>query len=187
MYDALTVRDKAERADAIFVLAGRPERKAYGLALWNAGRASVLVLSVGRFEWRGIPDLPLPDGDGGLRALVDQTPPTRRHFFLVLDADGCRAEWIRPGRFGTRREARAFAALAAQRRWRSVVAITTAGHTRRTKQCLRRASRGDLTVAMEPVPESLSAIRREDWWRDRRGRRFVIREWIKTAVYWFLP
>lgn len=169
------------------MLAGRPERKVHGLALWTSRRSPALVLSVGRFEWRGIPELGLPDGDGCLRALVDQTPPRRRHFFLVLDAEGCRAEWIRPGRFGTRTEARAFAALAARRGWRSVLAVTTAGHTRRTKQCLRRASRGAFAVAMEPVPESLSAIRRDDWWRDRRGRRFVVREWIKTVVYRFLP
>lgn len=181
------MRDEVDAADAIFVLAGRPERKAYGLTLWRSGRAPALVLSVGRFEWRGIPEIGLPDGDGGLRALVDQTPPARRHFFLVLDGEGCRAEWIRPGRFGTRTEARAFAALAAQRRWRSVLAVTTAGHTRRTKQSLRRAARGQLAVSMEPVPESMSAIRREDWWRDRRGRRFVLREWIKSAVYRFLP
>jgi len=187
LYDALTVRDAAESADAIFVLAGRPERKFHGLTLWKLGRAPTLVLSVGRYEWRAIPDLRLPAGDGGLRALVDQTPPARRHFFLVLDAGGCRAEWIRRGRFGTRTEARAFAALAARRGWRSVLAVTTAAHTRRTRQCLRRASRGSLLVAMEPVPESLSRHTRDGWWRDPRTRSFVLREWIKLAVYSFLP
>jgi len=187
MVDALTVKGEVDRADAIFVLAGRPERKVHGLALWRSGLAPVLVLSVGRFEWRAISELALPDGDGGLRALVDQTPPARRHFFLVLDSGGCRAEWVRPGRFGTRIEARAFAALAVRRGWRSVVAVTTAAHTRRTLRCLRRASRGSLSVAMEPVPESLSRHARDGWWRDPGTRSFVLREWIKLAVYSLLP
>jgi len=187
MVDSLTIDNGPRDADAIFVLAGRPERKVHGLALWRSDLAPVLVLSVGRFEWRSMAELALPGGDGGLRALVDQTPPARRHFFLVLDSEGCRAEWIRRGRFGTRTEARAFASLAARRGWRSVLAVTTAAHTRRTLRCLRRASRGAFSVAMEPVPESLSRHARDGWWRDPRTRSFVLREWIKLAVYSFLP
>ncbi|HEX3112130.1 MAG TPA: hypothetical protein VHU20_02570, partial [Candidatus Eisenbacteria bacterium] len=79
--------------DAIVVLAGRPERKAYGLELWKAGRAPAVVLSVARFEWRAFPSLGLPD-DGGLAALVAQTPPRLRHFLVTLDSRGAHAEWM---------------------------------------------------------------------------------------------
>ena len=186
MHDALVTASEARPADAIFVLAGSPERKPYGLTLWRAGYAPTLVLSVGRFEWRGIQALGL-SSDGGLRALVDQTPPERRHFFLIVEGSRARAEWIPQGRFGTRTEARAFSRLAADRGWHDILAITTAAHTRRTGQCMRRASRGRLQIATVPVPEALSGIQRNRWWTDPKARRFVIREWIKLAVYQLLP
>jgi hypothetical protein len=168
------------------VLAGKPERKTYGLSLWRSGYAPALVLSVARFEWRGIDALGLPS-DGGLRALVDQTPPERRHFFLILEGSRVRAEWVRRERFGTRSEARAFVRLADDRGWHDLLVITTAAHTRRTGQCLRRAFRDTRRrITTIPVPEALSSIRRDRWWADPRARRFVIREWIKLAIYQLL-
>jgi len=50
LYENLTRTDSVQPCDLIFVLAGRMERKPYGLELYLAGMAPRLVLSVGRFE-----------------------------------------------------------------------------------------------------------------------------------------
>src|ERR1035441_3224688 len=50
LYRCLTWNDSVEAVDLIFVMAGRMERKQYGLELYRAGIAPRLILSVGRFE-----------------------------------------------------------------------------------------------------------------------------------------
>ncbi len=50
LYNRLTKKDALAPADLIFVLAGKMERKHYGLELYRAGFAKQLLLSVGRFE-----------------------------------------------------------------------------------------------------------------------------------------
>lgn len=93
VYDFLSYGEPPRKADCIFVLAGREERKRYGIDLWKTHWAPELILSVGRFEWRRFYALGLP-GDGGLRGLVDNTPPVARHFFVCFGADGARAVLI---------------------------------------------------------------------------------------------
>ena len=50
LYERLTRNDDPAPADLIFVLAGKMERKRYGLELYRARSAKRLILSVGRFE-----------------------------------------------------------------------------------------------------------------------------------------
>ncbi|HET9251459.1 MAG TPA: ElyC/SanA/YdcF family protein [Candidatus Eisenbacteria bacterium] len=170
-------------SDALFCFAGRPERAPYAVALWRAGIAPVLILSVGRFEWRRFPGLGL-DSDGGLRDLVERTPPSRRHFLVVVDRAGARAEWMPRGRLGTLAEARAIARLARGRGWRTLTAVTTAAHSRRALLSVRRALSGEpVRVAVAAVPESRSSAPRDAWWRDRAGRSLVLGECIKLPVY----
>jgi muconolactone delta-isomerase len=172
------------KADAIVVLAGRPERKAYGLDLWNEGAAGTLVLSVARFEWRALSVLALPD-DGGLAALVAQTPPRLRHFLVTLDERGAHAEWMPRGRLGTWSEAVGLARLARSRGWRSLLVVTTEAHAFRSHLAFRRALGGSgVAITMAPVPDERSSVRRSGWWRDRWARRIVIGEWIKLPAYW---
>lgn len=174
---------RPEPCDALFCFAGRPERAPYAIELWRAGIAPILVLSVGRFEWRRVPGLGLPS-DGGLRDLVERTPPSRRHFLVVLDRAGARAEWMPRGRFGTHSEARALARLARAQGWRSLTAVTTAAHSRRALLSLKRALSGaPVQVAIAGVPEPRSSAPRESWWRDSAGRSLVLGEWVKLPVY----
>lgn len=170
-------------SDALFCFAGRPERAPYAVELWRAGIAPVLVVSVGRFEWRGFPGLGL-ECDGGLRDLVERTPPSRRHFLVVVDRAGARAEWMPRGGFGTLAEARAIARLARARGWRSVTAVTTAAHSRRAALSVKRALSGDpVRIAIAAVPEFRSSAPRDAWWRDRAGRSLVLGEWVKLPIY----
>jgi uncharacterized SAM-binding protein YcdF (DUF218 family) len=170
--------------DAIVVLAGRPERKAYGLELWKAGRAPAVVLSVARFEWRAFPSLGLPD-DGGLAALVAQTPPRLRHFLVTLDSRGAHAEWMPHGRLGTWSEALGAAQLARSSGWRSLLLVTTEAHASRVRLAFHRALHGTgIALDLASVPDERSSVRRSGWWKDRWARRVVIGEWIKLPAYW---
>src|SRR5512139_2962770 len=82
VYDFLDVGKSPRPADCIFVLAGKQERKTYGIKMWHFGYAARLILSVGRFEWRKFGELGL-DSDGGLEASVEQIPAKKRHFFIL--------------------------------------------------------------------------------------------------------
>lgn len=71
LFDYLNTGEEPPRpADCIFVLAGRHERKVYGIDLLRRDLAPELILSAGRFEWRGFYALDLP-GDSGLLKLVE--------------------------------------------------------------------------------------------------------------------
>src|SRR5262245_882793 len=50
LYESLTLTDQVQTVDLIVVMAGRMERKQYGLHLLRAGLTPRLILSVGRFE-----------------------------------------------------------------------------------------------------------------------------------------
>jgi hypothetical protein len=171
-----------EPADAIFVFAGMAERKSWALDLWRRGLAPVLILSVGRFEWRRTLALGLPS-DGGLRALVEATPPPRRHFFVTLSREGAGAARVERGRLGTWSEARALGGVAAERGYRSILVVSTGFHLRRAALALRRALDPAVRLSFAPVPEERSSIRRDDWWRRPAGCALVLGECVKLPVY----
>jgi hypothetical protein len=50
LYRFLDIESPPQKCDCIFVLAGKPERKIFGIDLWRRGYAPELILSVGRFE-----------------------------------------------------------------------------------------------------------------------------------------
>ena len=170
------------RADALFVFAGRQERKAFAVELWRAGGAPALIVSVGRFEWRRFPALGLPDGD--LVPLVEATPYWRRHFFILIERGEARASLIENRPFGTRHEARSLVALMRERGFRSVVVVTSAVHVRRASLALARAARGlDATFSFETVPEDRDPYGVSRWRRTRNGIRVVLSEIVKVAIY----
>ena len=103
-YESLTLEDEVRAADLIFVMAGRMERKQYGLDLFRAGVAPKLLLSVGRFEVRKMRKLDLEGLDELIR-LREQTPPDERHFFIKVEPSGVRIEKARLPQWSTYGEA----------------------------------------------------------------------------------
>jgi len=182
LFDALSMGGPPRKADAIFVFAGRPERKRFGLTLWREGYAPTLILSVGRYEWRRFVELGLPE-DGGLLALVERTPPVERHFFVVVRAGSVRAIHVPPGGLGTWTEARALAEFLRQENARSVLVVSSAIHLRRAVTTLRVFADETLRVETAAVPEHESSIAREGWWREPRARRAVLWEGVKLLLY----
>ena len=162
LHDYLDISSKPEPCDAIFVLAGRQERKVHGLNLWRVGYAPELILSVARFEWRRFYELGLPR-DGGLQKLVDAIPPIERHFFVREWKDRAESVAVKKGKYGTLTEALAVAVLLRGGEYRSLIVVSSAFHLRRVALAFRRAFRGSGTrlvfvaVPNEP-PETHSEL-----------------------------
>jgi hypothetical protein len=147
------------------------------------------VLSVGRFEWRRYERLGLP-GDAALREAVARVPPRKRHFFMVVEGTSAEVVPVTLRRFGTRNEARALAALVRERRWRTMIVVSSGFHLRRVALVLRRALRGTGAAAsFVALPPGADRYAPGRWWRTPRGIRVVVSEVVKLAVYrfWLRP
>jgi hypothetical protein len=181
--DFLSSDDTPRISDLIFVLAGRPERKTYGLELFHEGFAPRLILSVGRFEVRQVVRLGL-GGDFGVRELAARTPATERHFFLDLAPDSRRAGLAGVRRSGTYEELSGLAAYLSSGAIASMTFISTSIHLRRVRWCCERISGlRDRTIQYVPVPEALSSFRREGWWKRPDHWSYLVSEYAKLAVY----
>jgi uncharacterized SAM-binding protein YcdF (DUF218 family) len=132
----LNIAREPEPADAIFVFAGREERKRFGLELFRAGYAPRLILSVGRFEWRRFQDLGLWS-DGGLVDMVQTIEAAQRHFFVHVERERVRCESVHKGQLGTMSEARALATVVARTPLASVLLVSSPEHLPRCVLSLR--------------------------------------------------
>ena len=174
-------------ADILFVFAGAEHRKRFAVEEWRRGRATTLVVSVARFEWRRVPSLGLP-GDGGLVALVEATPPVERLFQLVVTVATVEARRVPKGHWGTWNEALGIAALVRERRAASLLVCTSDEHLPRALLSVRRALARDggppcvVTGLAVPAPgdSSLAPSRR---WRSPGAWAALILERVKFAIY----
>ena len=132
----LDIARDPEKADAIFVFAGREERKRFGVELFRSGYAPRLILSVGRFEWRRFEALGLWS-DGGLVDMVPTIHAPERHFFVHIERDRASCDAVHKGRLGTMTEARALAAVIDEAELRSVLIVSSPEHLRRCFVALR--------------------------------------------------
>jgi len=186
IHDFLDRGRPPEPADCIFAHAGRPERKTYALRLYRQRLAPRAILSVGRYEWRSVRELGLPD-DGGLARLATETAPGQRHFFLSVGPDGpdrieCRL--VPGGPFGTLSEARALARLLAEQGCRSVLLVSSGFHLRRAAWALRRCSTDrSLKIIPVAVSQELAREKRDQWWRSKRFTRLIAAEYLKNGLY----
>jgi uncharacterized SAM-binding protein YcdF (DUF218 family) len=156
IYDFLDVGKSPRPSDCIFVLAGKQERKTYGIRMWRFGYATQLILSVARFEWRRFSELGL-NSDGGLESLVAQTPPKNRHFLVRLDPESTICTSVRTGLFGTRSEAVALTEYLRDMPVRSLLVVSSPAHLRRAELAFRRAFRkSGIHLTFVAVPEKLS-------------------------------
>jgi len=157
----LDIGEPPRCCDCIFVLAGRPERKLYGIDLWHQGYAPELILSIGRFEWRAFYTLGLPS-DGGLKELIQATPPRERHFFVRFRDSGAKASLVQKSRLGTMTEGRALASQLHDSPVRSLMVVSSPIHLRRVALVFRHAFAGSGTdLAFVAAPETQSSTMQE--------------------------
>jgi uncharacterized SAM-binding protein YcdF (DUF218 family) len=183
VYEHLVLNDPPQPVDLIFVLAGRMERKPYGLELYRAGFAPKLLLSVGRFEVSRMRALGLERANE-LIALRDLTAPDERHFFLEISAAGSRIERPKIPQWNTFGEVVALREYLQDDMPRSMLIVSTDVHLRRVALTIARVF-GDapLNILYCPVPVCSSALRKDGWWRRPEDRRYVLKETIKLAAY----
>jgi hypothetical protein len=180
--DFLSTEGPVTPCDLIFVLAGLPERKSYGLELLQRDVAPRLVLSVSRFDVRQTAAL-LPEGKE-LITLRDQTPPEKRHFWIEFQ-DG-RRSLLRAGvqQSGTYGELKAIGDHLASQPPATIAFISTSIHLRRVRFCCTRIPFFQGRPAyFWAVPEDMSSFRRATWWKNPADWRYLISEYAKLAGY----
>ncbi|HYR83111.1 MAG TPA: ElyC/SanA/YdcF family protein [Terriglobia bacterium] len=183
LYENLTRDDAVRPVDLIFVMAGRMERKQYGLELFRAGVSPKLVLSIGRFEVSKMGDLDLK-GIEELTLLRGQTPPDKRHFFMTLDSSGVRIEKAGLPVWNTYGEALALQQILEKEKARRVIVISNDIHLRRVALAIGKVFRREtVEIRYCPVPPLLMPYRKERWWTRPDNRRSVFVEMTKLAGY----
>lgn len=183
IYDSLTLDDLPEPADLIFVMAGRMERKQYGLELYRAGIAPRLIMSVGRFEVSKMRRLGIAQMDD-LVPIRDKVRPEERHFFVTVDALGTQIEIPKLERWSTYGETLAFRKFLDAETVRKVVIVSTDIHLRRVSVSFDRVFRcTPIKFFYCPVPFPLAPVKRSNWWTQGDDRKFVTSELVKLAGY----
>lgn len=170
----------------IFVLAGRPERKVYGLQLSHQGIAPRLILSVGRFEVRKMDDLGFRHLN--LRELTSRLPPGERHFFIDIVGDSQRVIVRSDAGKGTYAELRSLSRYLEPDRVNSLLLVSTSVHLGRVRHyCERIASLSNKRISYVPVPEASSSFRKAGWWKHRNHWSYVLSECTKLGISLLRP
>lgn len=183
LYTRLTRQDPPHASDLIFVLAGRMDRKRYGIELYREGYAPRLLLSVGRFEVSKMGTVDFP-GTEELIARRDRIPAGERHFFCEMNAGGLGIATPRLPEWNTYGEMVGLREYLRHDMPRRVTFVSTDVHLRRVALTFERVFDGlDVAARYCPVPPSFGAFRREEWWTHPADRRYVLMETIKLAGY----
>lgn len=168
--------------DLIFVLAGRAERQAYGIELFQKHLAPRLILSIARFDVRHSAAL-LDNPE--LIALRDRTPANQRHFWADFNNRGKTLSLAHLKRTGTFEELQALANYLAAKPPARIAMISTSIHLGRVEFCCRRIPFfSQRSICFWPVPEERSSFKRAGWWKHRSHWRYVTSEFIKLGGYY---
>lgn len=169
----LTVHDRLQRADAIFVFGGDPDVRPFAAAaLYRRGWA---------------PRVLVPGMETGRLAAMGMVPTQTELFTGVLHREGVPdsavAVLAMPG--GTASTTDDVAVLRAWLRrtgTRRVIAVTTDYHTRRARRALRRGLKGiDVEVMMHGTPAR--GFDETNWWRTEAGTVAYFNEYVKLVRY----
>ena len=183
VYDRLTRHDSPRPVDLIVVLAGRMDRKHYGMELYRAGMAPRLLLSIGRFEVSRMKPI-IANAMPELVALRDRTPPENRHFFCDFRAQGSRIQTAHLRRWSTYGEVLALSEYLDSEMPDRVMIVSTDIHLRRAALALEHCLGGRAPELLYcPVPPEYTSLSRFNWWKHSADLSFVLKETLKLAGY----
>lgn len=186
LYKVLARNDSPEAVDLIFVIAGRMDRKQYGIELYRAGFAPRLLLSIGRFEVSKMSALDFGAQDE-LITLRNRTAPGERHFFCEMRASGVKIDKISLRRWNTYGELLGLRECLTCNDVRSLIIVSTDIHLRRIALTFEKVFREmPIKVLYCPVPDAYGSVRNGSWWRRPKDRRFVTAEAMKLVGYWII-
>ena len=159
------IEDPIDKADAIIVLSDDnfyADRATRAAELFREGKAPLVVASGRRLRpSAGIAELMEHD-------LVERGVPRDRILRFAHDADG------------TREEAEALARFAKERKWRSVIVVTSNYHTRRARYIFRRVFPQDIEVRVASARDGDFDPQR--WWEKRKSVKELMREFAGMMV-----
>ncbi len=159
------VEDADSKADALIVLSDDnfyADRATRAAELFREGKAPIVVASGRRLRpMAGIAELMEHD-------LVERGVPKDKIVRLAHDADN------------TQEEAEALTKLAAQRKWHSVIVVTSNYHTRRARYIFRRVFPQGIEVRVASAHDG--DFDSQHWWEKRKSVKRLTREFAGMAV-----
>ncbi len=163
--EAWVVEDPLDKADALIILGDDnfyADRATRGAQLFREGKASVVVASGRRLRPNaGIAELMEHD-------LFERGVPKDRIVRFVHDADG------------TLEEAQALTRLVRERKWHSVIVVTSNFHTRRARYIFQRVF--PLGVEVRIASAHDGDFDPEHWWEKRKSRKALTGEFAGMVV-----
>jgi len=159
------IEDSFDKADALIVLGDDnfyADRATRGAELFREGKAPVIVASGRRLRpGAGIAELMEHD-------LVERGVPRDKIVRFAHDADS------------TLEEAQAVARLTTERKWRSVIVVTSNFHTRRARYIFRRVFPRGMEVRVASARDGDFDPGR--WWEKRKSIKELTREFAGMVV-----
>jgi uncharacterized SAM-binding protein YcdF (DUF218 family) len=159
------IEDPLDKADALIVLGDDnfyADRATRGAQLFREGKAPLIVASGRRLRPNaGIAELMEHD-------LVERGVPRDKIVRFVHDADS------------TLEEARAVARLVKERKWRSVIVVTSNFHTRRARYIFQRVFPQGMEVRVASARDG--DFDPEHWWEKRKSIKELTREFAGMLV-----
>ena len=165
-------------------MAGKVNRVQYGLELYRARLAPIVVLSIGRFDVSKLFRI-CPDDFRDLIGLRDRTPPDQRHFFWQMGTSGTFVELAALPSWNTYGEAVGLQQYLAQHQILAdrILVISTYVHLRRVAGTFRKVFNNFTGFTFCAVPPGLSTLKPSSWWVDAENRRFILKESFKLIGY----
>jgi uncharacterized SAM-binding protein YcdF (DUF218 family) len=168
--ESLVVEDPLQKSDAIIVLsmdnfyADRATRSA---EIYRQGLAPLVVASGERLRpFAGVAELMEHD-------LLERGVPKDKILRFAHDSDS------------TREEAEALAKLASEKKWKSVIVVTSNYHTRRARYIFARIFPANISVSVAAARDG--DFDPDHWFEKRKGIKLFVREMSGMAVaFWEL-
>jgi uncharacterized SAM-binding protein YcdF (DUF218 family) len=167
--ESLVVEDPLEKSDAIIILSDDnfyADRATRAAEVFRQGLAPVVVASGVRLRPNaGIAELMTHD-------LVERGVPKDHILPFPQDADN------------TREEAEALRKLLQDKKWKTVIVVTSNYHTRRARFIVTRVfAQKDVTVRMASARDG--DYDPENWWQHRKSAKRFFHEIVGYAVAWW--
>src|SRR5215475_12656627 len=157
--ESWVVEDPLQKADAIIVLSADnfyADRATRAAELYRQALAPIVVASGERLRPRaGVAELMEHD-------LIERGVPKEKILRYPHDAEN------------TREEAETLAKLAAEKKWKSVIVVTSNYHTRRTRYIFRRVFPGSIAVSVAGARDG--DFDPESWYEKRKSIKHFARE-----------
>ncbi|HWZ97460.1 MAG TPA: YdcF family protein [Candidatus Dormibacteraeota bacterium] len=163
--ESLVVEDPLQKSDAILVLSTDnfyADRATRSAEIYRQGLAPVVIASGERLRpYAGIAELMEHD-------LIERGVPKEKIVRFPHDADN------------TREEAEALAKLATEKKWKSVIVVTSNYHTRRARLIFGKIFPGNISVNVAGARDG--DFDTEHWFEKRKSVKLFVREIVGMAV-----